>query len=98
MGVLIIIMHEYHFDDPLWDGPGCIHSNCCSVPNQPWFYRQLNETTSANIEARLCNKRSFANGFTIIDQLNFTFNENFKTMYVVMYACRLSLVMLVDEC
>ena len=31
--------HEYHFDDPLWDGSGCIHSNCCSAPNQPWFYR-----------------------------------------------------------
>ena len=62
--------HEaYYFDDPLWDGSGCIYSNCCSVPNQPWFYRQLNESTSADIEARLCDKRSFVNGFTIIDQL-----------------------------
>ena len=59
----------YHFDDPLWDGSGCIYSNCCSVPNQPWFYRQLNEMTSANIEARLCDKRGFAAGFTMIDQL-----------------------------
>ena len=25
----------YHFDDPLWDGSGCICSKCCSVPNQP---------------------------------------------------------------
>ena len=23
----------YHFSDPLWDGSGCIYSNCCSVPN-----------------------------------------------------------------
>ena len=59
----------YHFDDPLWDGSGCIYSNCCSVPNQPWFYRQLNESTSADIEGRLCNSRPFAAGFTIIDQL-----------------------------
>ena len=59
----------YHFDDPLWDGLGCIHSNCCSVPNQPWFYRQLNEITSANIEARLCDKRTFSSGFTMIDRL-----------------------------
>ena len=59
----------YHFSDPLWDGSGCISSNCCSVPNQPWFYRQLNENTSADIEARLCDKRSFSAGFTMIDQL-----------------------------
>ena len=59
----------YHFDDTLWDRLGCIHSNCCSVTNQPWFSRQLNETTSADIEVRLCNSRNFADGFTIIDQL-----------------------------
>ena len=59
----------YHFDDPLWDGSGCIYSKCCSIPNQPWFYRQLNESTSAAIEARLCDKRSFGAGFTMIDQL-----------------------------
>ena len=33
----------YYFDDPLWDGSGCIYSNCCSIAKQPWFYRQLNE-------------------------------------------------------
>ena len=59
----------YHFNDPLWDGSGCIYSNCCSVPNQPWFYHQLNERTSADIESRLCNSRRFMAGFTIIDQL-----------------------------
>lgn len=59
----------YHFNDPLWDGSGCIFSNCCSVPNQPWFYHQLNEATSTSIEVRLCDKRQFAAGFTIIDQL-----------------------------
>ena len=61
----------YHFSDPLWDGSGCIYSNCCysSVPNQPWFYRQLNESTSADIEARLCDERKFKEGFTMIDQL-----------------------------
>ena len=59
----------YYFDDPLWDGSGCIYSNCCGVPNQPWFYRQLSESTSADIEARLCDKRSFGAGFTMINQL-----------------------------
>ena len=59
----------YFFDDPLWDGSGCIYSNCCSVPNQPWFYRQLNESTSADIEVRLCDWRKSYKGFTLIDQL-----------------------------
>ena len=59
----------YHFDDPLWDRSGCIDSNCCSVPNQPLFYRQLSGSTSDDIEVRLCDKRTFANGFTLIDQL-----------------------------
>ena len=59
----------YYFDDPLWDGSGCIYSNCCNVPNQPWFYRQLNESTSADIEARLCNIARYFWGYTTIDQL-----------------------------
>ena len=59
----------YHFDDPLWDGSGCIYSNCCSVPNQPWFCHQLNESISADIEVRLCDPRKLYKGFTLIDQL-----------------------------
>jgi len=41
----------YYFNDPLWDGYGCITSNCCDNPTQPWFYQQLNETTTDDIEA-----------------------------------------------
>ena len=59
----------YYFDDPLWDGSGCIYSNCCSVPNQPWFYRQLNDSTSADIEVRLCGFPWNIRGYTMIDQL-----------------------------
>ena len=59
----------YHFDDPLWDGSGCITSNCCTNPMQPWFYRELNETTTSDVEVRLCDVRSFSAGFTMIDQM-----------------------------
>ena len=60
---------EYHFDDPLWDGSGCITSNCCTNPIQPWFYRELNEMTTSDIEVRLCDTRQFYDGFTMIDQM-----------------------------
>jgi len=60
--------NAYHFVDPLWDGFGCVNSNCCN-PTQPWFYRELNGVTTSDIEVRLCDTRSFANGFTLIDQL-----------------------------
>ena len=40
----------YHFNDALWDGAGCV-DNCCDDTTQPWFYRQLNQTTQDDIEA-----------------------------------------------
>ena len=61
---------DYLFDDALWDGSGCINSNCCSnSPNQPWFYQQLNASTLEDIEARICSISSFASSSTLIDQL-----------------------------
>ncbi len=42
-------------DDPLWDGAGCGHvSTCCEFNNPPWFYKMLPESTSNNIEMRVC--------------------------------------------
>ena len=40
----------YFFNDTLWDGAGCV-DNCCDDTTQPWFYRQLNQTTQDDIEA-----------------------------------------------
>ena len=61
----------YYFNDPLWDRSGCITSNCCDTPTQPWFYRELNGITTSDIEARLCNE-GWAGGFidrsALIDQ------------------------------
>ena len=58
----------YHFDDLLWDGSGCFTSNCCDNPTQPWFYRELNGTTTDDIEVRICRKQGFSIGSTLIDQ------------------------------
>ena len=40
---------------PLWDGAGCgPDSTCCAFNNPPWFHRQLPESTTDDIEMRLC--------------------------------------------
>ena len=49
--------HQYIFytADPLWDGRGCgSQSTCCSFNNPPWFCKQLPQSTTDNIELRLC--------------------------------------------
>jgi len=59
----------YYFNDPLWDRSGCITSNCCATPTQPWFYRLLSGTTTSDIEARICSYYHFEYGSPLIDQL-----------------------------
>jgi len=60
-----------YFNDPLWDGSGCINSNCCDNLTQPWFYQELSEATTDDIEARICTHNDYATagGAPIIDQL-----------------------------
>ena len=45
----------FYSDDPLWDGAGCgPQSTCCSFNSPPWFYKQLPQTTTDDIEMRVC--------------------------------------------
>ena len=61
---------EYYVSDVLWDGAGCSAGNmCCSNPNQPWFYRELNITTQDYIEVRSCMDETFANEAVLITNL-----------------------------
>ena len=60
--------HTYFFNDTLWDGAGCT-DNCCDDTSQPWFYRQLNQITQDDIEARICTAHNFYHASTLIDQL-----------------------------
>ena len=60
--------NTYYFNDTLWDGAGCI-DNCCDDTTQPWFYRQLNQITQDDIEARICAFGPFSYSSTLIDQL-----------------------------
>ena len=60
----------YYFNDPLWDGLDCYSStDCCTNPTLPWFYRQLSETTTNDVEARICKYWYFGTGSPLIDQL-----------------------------
>ena len=61
---------EYYLSDPLWDGAGCsANSTCCSNPNQPWFYHQLNGMTQDDIEVRICRNNYFFREGILIDIL-----------------------------
>ena len=47
-------------DDPLWDGEGCVSPPCCELSyppgvTAPWFCKQLPQTTTDDIEARICH-------------------------------------------
>ena len=42
------------WEDPLWDGRGCISSSSHSCERYGWFHRQIN-TTSDNITVRWCS-------------------------------------------
>ena len=42
-------------NDSLWDGEDCgSTSTCCQFNNPPWFCKQLSQTTTDDIEARIC--------------------------------------------
>ena len=45
--------------DPLWDGTDCL---CCDNP--PWFYKQLPQPTTDDIEMRVCTARDAPPGET----------------------------------
>ncbi len=46
----------HYGDNPLWDGAGCGPLNtCCTFNNPPWFYKELPEPTTDDIEMRVCS-------------------------------------------
>ena len=44
------------YNDTLWDGQQCPgeEAPCCTHPNMPWFNKILSETTTEDIELRVC--------------------------------------------
>ena len=55
------------WEDPLWDGKGCISgNNCCD--RYGWFHRQV-KPSSDDIHVRLCSDQVISNEDVLIDQL-----------------------------
>ena len=51
---------QFFLDDTLWDGQQCVgaEASCCTPhPNMPWFTKILNETTTEDIEVRVCGNQ-----------------------------------------
>ena len=46
-------------DDPIWDGLGCnsAETDCCSLANVPWFYKDLGSATTDYLELRTCGNQ-----------------------------------------
>ena len=58
--------------DPLWDGQGCASPPCCELNyppgvTAPWFCKQLPQTTTDDIEARICGDGSNFNAHTPVE-------------------------------
>ena len=50
-----------YYDNPLWDGEGCSAvSTCCSFNNPPWFYKRLPQSTTNDIELRVCKDNDYS--------------------------------------
>ena len=66
---LDIRRNRYFFSDPLWDGLGCSTNNtCCSNELLPWFYHNLGNSTTDDIEVRICVPPAWVGG-VVVDQL-----------------------------
>ena len=53
---------DFFPNDPLWDGQQCdgVEAPCCTHPNMPWFIKALGETTTEDIQLRLCNDKGLS--------------------------------------
>ena len=48
-------LYRLHSNDTLWDGRDCHStSTCCSLHNPPYFTKTLNQTTTDDLELRMC--------------------------------------------
>ena len=56
-------------NDTLWDGQQCNGNEgpCCTNPRMPWFIKALNETTTKDIELRMCSSEVPSNEDTPLE-------------------------------
>ena len=52
----LVDLDRFYSQDPLWDGEGCgEESSCCSFNGPPWFCKDLSQTTTDDVEMRVCS-------------------------------------------
>ena len=55
-------VYTFHSNDILWDGRDCHStSTCCSLHNPPYFTKTLNQTTTDDLELRMCHRDPITN-------------------------------------
>ena len=48
--------YRFHSNDTLWDGEDChSSSSCCSLHNPPYFTKSFTQSTTDDLELRMCN-------------------------------------------
>ena len=59
-------------NDTLWDGQQCVgvEAPCCTHPNMPWFTKTLGETTTEDIQLRLCQDNSLDDEETLLQSFS----------------------------
>ena len=58
----------FYPNDPLWDGQQCVgvEATCCNRHNMPWFIKTLGETTTEDIQLRLCINQPLSTEETLL--------------------------------
>ena len=66
------ISHTFFPNDPLWDGQQCdgVEAPCCTHPNMPWFTKTLGETTTEDIQLRLCHEQGIDDEETLLQLIS----------------------------
>ena len=59
-------------NDTLWDGQQCdgLEAPCCTHSNMLWFTKTLGETTTEDIQLRLCNDQGIAEEETLLQLIS----------------------------
>ena len=63
--------NRYYLEDPLWDGKGCgRYSSCCEGEGKPWFFKDLSQSVTSDIEVRVCVDESRGNEEVLIETIS----------------------------
>ena len=60
--------NRYYLEDPLWDAKGCgRYSSCCEGEGKPWFFKDLSQSVTSDIEVRVCADSAWNNEDILIE-------------------------------